>query len=236
MLESYGQSRTVRYEDEHTDGLCSRSVFGLNTFRANDVELGWRSDPLQIAFEAISANPLTAAHSGTLALDDIADETDPPLASLSPDGSVVPIGLHGGTFYRDGDQPLGYLFRSAPIMFATWSDRNLEYLVRCDSLALYVLGSTQSFDILCGIAANAPTNHSAWLRTVLESYSLVIINEADGWYVRAFARTTRDLALLSPAMERASDAIESSSWYRENSDRLEWEELDACLKISCADR
>lgn len=235
MSQPFGQSRTVRYEDKYTDGLCIRDVYGLNMFRANDVQPGWRNDPMQIALEGIAAMRLTAGHVGALALEDVPDEGNPPSVPVSPEGATVPIGLHGGTFYRYGDQPLGYLFRSAPKLFATWSDRNLEYLVRRDSLALYVLGDTQSFDALCGIGAVTPVDHTAWVHIALERYSLLVLTEADGWTLRAFGKTSQALTLLSPSIERACDSIERSKWYIENSDRLHWDaELDLCLKIPAA--
>jgi hypothetical protein len=244
----------VKVVDRFRDGLHERNVYGLNIFRANQVNCEV-ADPSVAFLSALAEKHPSAAHVDPYFVDE-----DPVEEYFHPDMShpywPISIGLEEGQFFH------GLPRASTAIIFPTATPDFLgEYaarLVSYDALALYVSASgtsEQKWNALQQLLAEVPAfekyppldsgapleearaisqrNQVHWIKAALQVYDLVILSKWDGSHWDVFANEKKHLSPIDDAIEQASQTIRASQWYQENAASLEWEErIDKCLMLT----
>lgn len=226
------------------DGLFHCYVHGLNIFAANGLRVPALSDPRIVFLKALSEQVPCAAHVGSLAMKDLVDA---PEELFGPPREELPytrtrISFHDG-FYDLNQYPCWDACFFPQVTPAFWEARlpeeerrdehawaGLDYLIALHGLALYVGASPSALDAMAALL-NAPFSGSEqWLQETSRLFPLVVMMGHDGDYFDAYARDAASLGLLEPALARAHDLIQSSAWFQEHEEKLEWdEEYNLCL-------
>ena len=78
---------------------------------------------------------------------------------------------------------------------------------------------------------NSPLFSSeSFIENSVELYDVVMLTQADGDYFTFYSKMAEYFELLNKSLENTVQFIEESSWYKENSSTLSWdEEYSMCL-------
>lgn len=213
----------IQTKDSLQHGMSVRSLFGLNVFTANDVPLAAEQDPRYIFLQSLSQQVPSSAHAGSLAF-----EGDAPLEffGLTEQTFIqAPIGIYGSTFYYSETEPVGCFFPDARDIYRGRQAKNLQYLVTCDALAIYVEPVLSAGDKMRNLLNKSIENSQEWLQQMTHLYSIVLFSHADGWHFTAYSRESASFQLLDTPLQQAQSAIETSPWYMQNKARLRWNPL-----------
>ncbi len=219
-------------------GLSLRIVYGLNIFVANKVAKKAVEDPRVVFLRALSQQMSCSAHLGSGALEDIVSSIKD-LSICRDEQACIStnIALYGGEFYSSDDTILpSYFVRNVDESLWVAKTENgtsvIDYLYRCDALALYAGSHTESqakMQILLGASF---IDNENWMQKLSELYSLVILSGYDGWHFNVFSKEPSNFDLLSNALDDTIKYVEASDWYSQNAPELQWDqEEDSCLKL-----
>jgi len=234
----YDIDTIVRVEDSIRFGLVCRSLFGLNILAANHVSSSAGIDPRLALLELFTRNNICSAHTGSMALMDIA---------------ASPI-----NFFRLGMNQSNYLPTSVELYNATFGDLtgwnyppacffplvregfwkpklssgydSLEYLIRCAALALYIVPAEGGLEAMNKLINSPFLGHEEWIREVASIYSAIVLTGHDGQYFHVFTSNVAHLELLHLPLDATIKSIKNLDWYQQNNSTLYWSEQELCLK------
>lgn len=225
----------IRDQENMEFGLYCRSIFGLNIFSANDVDVDVSGDPRFVFLRSVCERTPSSAHIGSLY--DMADSPEEIFGS--PDTGAYymreSIGVYGGMFYDTNTWPTfpGCFF---PIVNSNfWNiglniSRSIMDILELDAVAFYVNYRDEINSKIRSLFSEKFISHERWLVDVAGIYDLVIVSRADGGYFTAYSASNANFELLSPAISSAIKVIENNAWYKQNSLYMKWdEEYEMCL-------
>jgi hypothetical protein len=220
----------IRTSDRSEYGLARRDIFGLNFFAANGVEVTAAGDPRIVFFRTLSALSVCSAHTGNLL--DLADTPQelfgPPLGE---NGYVLArTGVYKGTFY-DADEWTTFPACFFPqVKDGFWEAQTregqstIDETLDWDALALYVGANKEPLTHMQPLLRQPFPGHESWLRQVLSLYRLIVLTASASLYFHAYSNDASNFDLLTPATEKAVEAIRSHEWYQAHSAKLVWDD------------
>ncbi|MCA1636712.1 MAG: hypothetical protein LC802_24365 [Acidobacteria bacterium] len=228
----------IRTKDEVAFGLAHRYVYGLNIFFSNGVKIAIGSDPRVIFLKTLIASNACSAHTGNLL--DVAD-TPRELFGL-PEGehaySLSRTGVYDGTFYdvEKWDTFPACFFPRVKESFlevrTLYGEPGIEGMLSWDALALYVGAAEEATERMQRLIQQPFPGHENWLRQVSSLHQLIILTGDDGWDFYAYTQDASNFALLTPAITKVVEAIESHDWYQAHASSLVWDDKDGmCLLL-----
>jgi hypothetical protein len=221
----------LKAEYSFPGGRALMRLCGMNIFAANHVNVAERGDP-RIAFvrEVVATHPCVA-HIGCLALADLVGSPAEALGEPGQTWQHSPVSLHGGEFYTGDD---GATVFDPSILFDRVCDELslIEYLMRCDALALYV-GILSESSFREELLVDGPfIGHDEWISRRLTSCKALVTTASDDWEFEICANDAADFGHFSGPIAEAARVVERTPWYESNRRNLTWEEdLDGCLKL-----
>jgi len=225
----------IRVQENMEFGLYSRSIFGLNIFSANAVDIETSDDPRLVFLRSICKRNPSSSHIGNLY-----DMADSPEEVFGPPDAAIyytqePIGIYGGMFYDISTWPNfpGCFFPMVNSNF--WEigrsiSRSVIEIVELDAAAFYVGHRNEPIHEIKLLFRKEFISHERWLVDVAGIFDMVVISAADGGHFVAYSTNDANFELLSPAISSAVESIEQHSWYEQNSSQLKWDEgYEMCL-------
>lgn len=225
-------NRIVELSDTKEYDLFCRSVYGLQIFRANEVEVNPINDPRVIFLRSLISERACSCQVGISAM-----EGDEPEEFFSRYGQpdpyqASPIGLYGGTFYQVDDGPGSCFFPIVHNPFLGTTAEDFTYLLVCDAYALYVGEKEISPQEVQPLLTAPFTDQAEWMQRLARQYDCIVTTGYDGWYIEIYARDPANFALLSNALDLAVQGIENNAWYQQHSRQLKWDdEKELCLRL-----
>jgi hypothetical protein len=220
----------IRTSDRSESGLARRDIFGLNLFGANGVEVTADGDPRIVFFRALSALSVCSAHTGNLL-----DLAETPQELFGPPHGenaymLARTGVYGGTFY-DADEWATFPACFFPqVKDRFWEVRTpegrsgIDEALDWDALALYVGAREESSAHAQSLLRQPFPGHESWLRQVSSLYRLIVLTARGGLYFHVYSNDASNFDLLTPATEKAVEAIRSHEWYQAHSAKLVWDD------------
>lgn len=222
--------------DEIRHGLAKRTIYGLNVFNRNHVAVPTLQDPRFLFLKSVTDAIRCSAHVGAMALSDRVDTPEELFGHPKDDMaySRTTVEYHDGFFDLSGSHYFGACF--FPFVSAGFWEAHLdndggdmEYIIRCHGMALYVGASRQALDAMTGLFDAPFPGETQWLRETTRIYPLVLVVGHDGDCFHAYAKQTARFQLLDRPLLKTAEYVRSSNWFQHNQTSLSWNDENMCL-------
>jgi hypothetical protein len=230
------ERQIVRIKEASRGPFIEMNVLGLNIFWANGVECSIGDDP-QIAF----LSNLCSSYDAGLNIGNLFDYANGPdelfdASDWERQYRIVATGCYSGAFYdaRKWNTFPSLFFDSVSDSFfhiTANGDSLIRKLLQIDSIAYFISPRMPASTEKVVELLNSPFESSeALIEKSLDFFKLIGFSQADGDYFSFASRSKEDFSLIDEPLDSAVTLIESSSWYRENLSKLNWDEgYSECL-------
>ena len=233
-------SQIVHINDTAEYGLIRRSVYGLNVFAANGVEVAPQDDPRIILMRALSAQEPCAACIGYLSIKDMMDDPAEMFGKAKAEMPYVrvPIGFYGGSFYDLTQYPTQEACFFPLINDAFWKAQTTDSQTGDDLFSVLDIMENDALCLLSGTghgfeqAVTPFLGQEVLCQTLAREYRLIVMTGGDASDFEVYACAPEHLTDLDGPVSQAIKTIEDSNWYRQNEKSLVWsDEYSNCLKL-----
>jgi hypothetical protein len=231
--------KLVRLEDSQAGGLARRSVLGLNALEYNAVEVHAEQDPRVVFLARCATHAVGSVVIGGLS---VTDRISDPVGLFGKLKFETPLGgLNGGRFYSLTRYPDGpaYLFHNVdPSFFGTLSRRRKENdlmtLIHDDALALLLSDGAPDVGAIRASVESGSVDEFDYLRDLASCCGVIILTSGDGQFFEVYAQDFGNFTLIEGPLNDAIDVIANTKWYKQNEDRLAWDDVGCCLMVADA--
>lgn len=221
---NYKNNKITKVTTSWQDGYMITSIYGLNIFGINHVDL--EPDPRVLLFHYLAALPNTLTHIDIHVLD--IDEINSIFKKNRNDSSILytNIGIYNAHFYEDNNKN-GILINK----FTPWilqDQSSLIEIIKEGAIALYI--QCPEYYILTNIINNEFTHESKWIQQMSKIFGMIVYPGHDGQYINISTKSDYNLRIIYDILDIITHKIERCDWYQIHQDKLHWDnDGEECL-------